>query len=221
VTKPPFEQALVRKSKRALKVARLALNAGDNDSAVSRSYYAMFDIARAALLRAGVTEDALPRTHSGVIEAFRNQAVQSGEIDRQLATQLSRTESLRIKADYTGTEIELVEATEVVQKAELFVQTVERVFGLDGSSSATDYQSPAPKDGDKVSEPSVAASEIEGKGAKLEPISLEEIRRQARENWLLLRQQKLGAEKGRGFSSDADRGIKEHRSHSLDEDEDG
>ena len=107
----------MRKGKRALKVATLALNAGDNDSAVSRSYYAMFDIARAALLRAGVTEDKLPRTHSGVIEAFHSHAVRSGQIDRQLAAQLSRTESLRIKADYTGTEIELTEATEVVQNA--------------------------------------------------------------------------------------------------------
>jgi uncharacterized protein (UPF0332 family) len=79
------------KAKGALKVARLALNAGDNDSAVSRSYYAMFGFAQAALLRAGVTEDKLPRTHSGVIEAFRHHAVQSGKIDRQLATQFSRT----------------------------------------------------------------------------------------------------------------------------------
>jgi uncharacterized protein (UPF0332 family) len=62
----------VRKSKRALEVAKLALNVGDNDSAVSRSYYAMFGIAQAALLRAGVTEDKLPRTHSGVIEALKH-----------------------------------------------------------------------------------------------------------------------------------------------------
>ena len=60
----------------------------------------MFDIARAALLRAGVAEDKLPRTHGGVIEAFRSHAIDSGQIDRQLAAQLSRTESLRIKADY-------------------------------------------------------------------------------------------------------------------------
>ena len=72
MTKAPFERALVRKGKRALKVATLALKAGDNDSAVSRSYYAMFDIVRAVLLRAGVTEDKLPRTHSGVIEVFKS-----------------------------------------------------------------------------------------------------------------------------------------------------
>lgn len=217
MTKGPFARALVRKSERALKVARLALNAGDNDSAVSRSYYAMFDIARAALLRTGVTEDMLPRTHSGVIEAFRNHTVQSGQIDRQLATQLSRTESLRIKADYTGSEIELTEATEVVQKAELFVRTVEQAFGLDESFLATEYRSPGPKDDDKVSEPTVA--EIDNnKGEKLEQISLAEIRRQARENWLLLRQQSNSIAKG-SHSKDEYRG-KEDQSQSVDPDVD-
>lgn len=92
----PFSSVLVRKSQRALKAARLAVSAGDYDGAVNRSYYAMFDIARAALLKAGVTEDKLPRTHSGVSEAFRLHAVQSGLVDRQLAAELSRTESLRI-----------------------------------------------------------------------------------------------------------------------------
>ena len=218
MTKGPFERALVRKGKRALKVARLALNAGDNDSAVSRSYYAMFDMAQAALLRAGVSEDNLPRTHNGVIEAFRSHAVRPGKIDRQLATELSRIESLRIKADYTGTEIEINEATEVVQKAELFVQAVERAFGLDNPSSANEYDSPAPKGDDKVSEPTVALSEIETGSVKVEPISLEEIRRQARENWLLLRQQTVSNAKKTGLSKNADRGTEGDQGHSVDDD---
>jgi uncharacterized protein (UPF0332 family) len=62
----------------------------------------MFDIARAAVLRAGVAEDKLPRTHNGVIQLFRLHAVQSGLMDQRLAGELSRTESLRIKADYTA-----------------------------------------------------------------------------------------------------------------------
>jgi len=176
----------------------------------------MFDIARAALLRAGVTEDMLPRTHNGVIEAFRNHAVLSEKIDRQLATQLSRTESLRIKADYTGTEIELAEATEVVEKAEHFVQTVERAFGLEGYSMATEYQGPAPKDGDKVSEPVADGSEIERKG-KIEPISLDEVRRQARENWLQHRQQHVGVSKEFDYSKAADRSAKVDQGHALDD----
>jgi uncharacterized protein (UPF0332 family) len=210
VTKAPFERALVRKGQRALKVAKLALNVGGNDSAVSRSYYAMFDFAQAALLRAGVTEDKLPRTPSGIIEAFRRHAVQSGQIDRELATQLSRTESLRIKADYTGTEIELSEAKEVVRNAELFVQTVGQVFSLDKPALAMEYENPnSSKDDDKVSEQAVAVTEIDRKGVKLEPISLEDIRRQARENWLQLRQQTVGDAEAVAHSKDAEapRGI--------------
>ena len=145
MTWKPFARALVRKSGRALKSARHNLTDGDYDSAVNRAYYAMFDIARAALLRAGVAEDKLPRTHNGVIEVFRHHAVQSGLMDRQLAGELSRTVSLRIKADYTDLEME----------------------------------------------PVVAVPKIERRDAHLQPISLEETRRQARENWLRLRQQRI------------------------------
>jgi uncharacterized protein (UPF0332 family) len=62
----------------------------------------MFNVARAALLNAGVSEAELPRTHRGVIEAFRIHGVQTGRIDSELASSLSRTESLRLKADYTS-----------------------------------------------------------------------------------------------------------------------
>jgi uncharacterized protein (UPF0332 family) len=202
---------MVRKSQKALISARLALNAGDNDGAVSRSYYAMFDMARAALLRSGVSEDNLPRTHNGVIDAFRRHAVQSGQIDRELATELSRTESLRIKADYTGAEIELSEATEVVQNAERFVQTVERVFNLDDSSLANEYPNTNSRDDGKVSEPSL---EI------FDRSPLEELRRQARQNWLQLRQKEVGAAKEGWRSKDIEHGIKEGQSHSIDDDVD-
>lgn len=211
-----FARVLVRKSERALKVARLALNAGDNDSAVNRSYYAMFDIARAALLRAGVGEDKLPRTHNGVIEAFRQHVIQSGLMDRQLAGELSRTESLRIKADYTDLEIEPKIAAEVVEKAEIFVQTVERVFSLDESSLGNEYKNHTPNDDDKVSEPAVAVSKNEAKDVQLEPVSLEEIRRQARENWLRLRQQKIEGAKSAGRDYEPDREAE--KSQELDDD---
>jgi uncharacterized protein (UPF0332 family) len=219
VTKGLFERALVRKGKNALRAAQLVLDAGDNDGAVSRSYYAMFDFAQAALLRAGVTEDKLPRTHSGIIDAFRRHAVQPGLIDRELATELSRIESLRIKADYTGNEIELSEAKEVVRKAELFVQTVERVFSLDKPSLAKEYENPKPKDDDRVSEPAVEETEIERKSEKLEPISLEEMRRQARENWLQMRQKMVSDKKiGAVHPKHADKGNKNEQGHSTGDD---
>jgi uncharacterized protein len=197
VTWKPLARVLMRKSKQALKLARLALNARDYDGAVNRSYYAMFDIARAALLKDGVAESKLPRTHNGISEAFRLHAVQSGRIDHELGAALSRTESLRIKADYTDLEVEPKLATETVERAELFVQTVERVFSLDEyslSAEGDDHdpdQDRGPDRDDLVSEPGVDVSKIEGQEAHLQPISLEEERRQARENWLRLRQQQI------------------------------
>ncbi len=220
MTWEPFARVLLRKSERALKIARFALSAGDNDSAVNRSYYAMFDIARAALLKAGVAEDKLPRTHNGVSEAFRLHAVQSGLIDRQLATELSRTESLRIKADYTDLEVEPTAATEVVEKAERFVQAVRRVFSLNESSLGKEYENHNPDHDDKISEPVVGVSKIERKDVHLEPISLEEIRREARENWLRLRQQQIQGAKSAEPRRAADRDAGKDRGLSQGEDPD-
>jgi uncharacterized protein (UPF0332 family) len=100
-----LESSLVRKGERAMRSARMSLREGDPDSAVNRAYYAMFNVARAALLNSGVPEGDLPRTHRGVIEAFRNHAVQTGRVDAELASTLSRTESLRLKADYPPTSV--------------------------------------------------------------------------------------------------------------------
>jgi len=134
----------------------------------------MFDIARAALLRAGVAED------------------------------------------YTGAEIELKEAREVVRKAELFVQTVERVFSLDELSLAAEYKNHNPSHDDKVSEPTVATSKIERNDAHPQPTSPEETRRQARENWLRLRQQGIEGRKSVDRDRDAGRAAEQDQSHSLD-----
>ena len=89
------------------------------------------------------------------IEAFRIHAVQTGRIDHELASSLSRTENLRLKADYTGAEIDVGVAEEVVAHAEKFVRTVEQVFGLEGRLKDADASRP----------------------------STEEMRRQAAENW--------------------------------------
>jgi hypothetical protein len=49
--------------------------------------------------------------------------------------------------------------------------------------------------------------------------SRSEIRRQARENWLQLRQQMVSeAKKGAAHSKDADRGAKKDQGHSIDDD---
>jgi uncharacterized protein (UPF0332 family) len=209
---------LVRKSERALKSARLALDDKDYDNAVNRSYYSMFDIARAALLRAGVIEDKLPRTHAGVNEAFWQHAVRSGQIDRKLAADLSRTESHRIKADYTGIEIGREIAEEAVGRAEVFVQTVERVFSLDESSMAAEYKDNDRSPDDKVSEPNTEPESREPRKIDIPPFSLEEERRKARENWLQIRQQRTQGVSETNSERVATRQHGADMGHSMDDD---
>jgi len=190
----------------------------DPDGSVNRSYYAMFDIARAALLSAGVREDELPRTHSGLIGSFSKHAVLSGRIDQKLFAALGRAESLRLIADYTGTPLDAKTAAETVVRAEAFVSTVEKAFALNESSIANNLENDSPNPRDKISEPDLAMGQSETDYVRLKPVSLEEIRRQARENWLQLRQQKVGVAKGVGHSKDADRSVKEDQGHSIDDD---
>lgn len=129
--------AFVRKSRRALRSARLDLRDGDVDGAVNRSYYAMLNAAQAGLLRAGVPEDKLPKTHSGLISAFGEHVVKSGKVDPEFGRSINKTEALRLRADYTGVELDTTTAEEVLVSAERFVQAVERAFGLQPISVET------------------------------------------------------------------------------------
>ena len=103
-------------------IAKDKLNASraplENDmyaDSVSRSYYGMFNAAKALLL----TEDSSPKTLSGVAtelgKLFRDR------IDRELLSDLSRLQELREKSDYTNYQPTENEAEEVLQTAEEFV----------------------------------------------------------------------------------------------------
>jgi hypothetical protein len=138
-------------------------------------------------------------------------------LDQQLAGELSRTESLRIKADYTDLEIEPTVASEVVEKAELFVKTVANVFSLDEFSLAGEYENHNSGHDDKVSENS-GIPKITKTDVRPQSISPEEIRREARENWLRSRQLKIEGAKGMDRGKDTDRDVKDDQSRSLDGD---
>jgi uncharacterized protein (UPF0332 family) len=217
LTLSPLARDLRLKAERALATAR-ELQDHDPDGSVNRSYYAMFDIARAALLSAGVRDDELPRTHSGLIGSFSKHAVLSGRIDQKLFAALGRAESLRLIADYTGAPLDAKTAAETVVRAEAFVSTVEKAFALKESSIANNLEDNSANPQDKISEPDLAMEQSETDYVRLKPVSLEEIRREARENWLRLRQGNVGAAKGISNSKDAGRDAKEDQSHSIDDD---
>lgn len=185
MTDHSFSVSLVRKSERAIQIARLSLENEDPDSAVNRAYYAMFNISRAALLKAGIAEGELPRTHRGISEAFRQHAVLTGKIDAELASALSRAESLRLMADYTATEIDGNAAAKLVEQAEGYVRNVERVFGLQQSTGlevAGPGETQGPHSGGEQKSQSSNFSDVD---------DMEEARRKGREGWLKLQKQKL------------------------------
>lgn len=199
--------AHTRKSRRALRSARLALRDGDTDGAVNRSYYAMLNAARAGLLSAGIPEDGLPKTHSGLISVFGEHVVKSGKVDPEFGRSMNKAEGLRLRADYTGVELDPTTAEETVVDAERFVQSVERAFGLQPTSAE------AIASEDHVASQKAATRE---KDDSLwdESEGMEARRRQAVQNWIAYR--KKAKEAARAASRERERARAQDQSETPD-----
>ena len=89
-------QALIVKARRYLRSAELLIQDGDYDSAVSRSYYAMFYSAEAVLLKKKMTFTS----HKAVISAFGQYFVKTGIFDKQLGRDLNIIFGERQLGDY-------------------------------------------------------------------------------------------------------------------------
>lgn len=119
--------AEVRKATSALRAARLLLQEGFTDEAVGSSYYAMFHIARAMLIRHGIL---LPKTHAGLIAAFSEQYVKSGPLPRELGRYLNELQDARLIADYSADIIDAELASDCFHKAERFVSAGLNLLGM-------------------------------------------------------------------------------------------
>ena len=121
--------ALMSKAVRACASARALFDLNDVDGACNRAYYAMFDAARAALLASGApVESDIGRTHSGLITAFSQHLVKNGPIAKEMGRLLKRAEETRLIADYKGDSVELADAREMVEQAEMFVEAMRTEF---------------------------------------------------------------------------------------------
>ena len=89
-------QSLIEKSRRYLRSAELLVQDGDYDSAVSRSYYAMFYSAEAALLKRGMAFSS----HKAVISAFGRHFVKPGILEKRLGRDLNVAFDERQVGDY-------------------------------------------------------------------------------------------------------------------------
>lgn len=119
----------IAKAAHASRSASLLLEAGENEGACNRAYYAMFNAAHAALLWSGAhINPAETKKHNSLIAAFGRHLVLTGLLPTELGKALNRAESIRILADYTGEEIEQRKATEIVELGRLFINVIEEKF---------------------------------------------------------------------------------------------
>ena len=123
--------ALMAKAERACSSARALLDLGDVDGACNRAYYAMFDAARAALLASGApVRPDIGKTHGGLINAFSEHLIKNGPVPKEMGRLLKRAEEIRLVADYKDDSVELTDAQEMVEQAEVFVFALRAEFEL-------------------------------------------------------------------------------------------
>lgn len=115
----PIAKALKR-SDRELGAARALAESGFTEQAVSRSYFACFYAAEAALLSLGETRSK----HSGVIAAFSQLVIKEGGIDREMGAILRSLFEDRNEADYRFLEAPPESAEEAISRASQFVKGV-------------------------------------------------------------------------------------------------
>lgn len=113
--------ALIQKAQRYIRSAELLIADGDNESAVSRLYYAMFYCAEAALL----TKDLSYSSHKGVLSGFGEHFVKTGIFERQMGRNLNLAFEKRQLGDYEYTFVfESDEVQQLLENAQAFTDAV-------------------------------------------------------------------------------------------------
>ncbi len=119
-------KALIAKAQRYLKSAELLLHDGDYESSVSRTYYAMFYCAEAALLTKGLTFSS----HKGVIAAFGEHFIKTAVFPKEMGRELNRAFEKRQLGDYEYTSaVSDEDARELLAQGNEFCRAIEGWIG--------------------------------------------------------------------------------------------
>ncbi|MBR0270872.1 MAG: HEPN domain-containing protein [Methanobrevibacter sp.] len=112
-------QAFFDKSNKKLILAKTAYSMDDYSDAVSLSYYAMFLVAKALILKKGIKA---PKTHAGLIHLFNLHYVKEDEFSYEKYKYLASTQAQRENADYDAIdEIDERIARKRIKQAEEFI----------------------------------------------------------------------------------------------------
>jgi len=113
--------SLIKRAKRYIKSAELLLNDKDYESSISRTYYAMFYAAQAALL----TKTLSFSSHKGVISAFGKHFIKTEIFPREMGRELNRAFEKRQIGDYGYTfVVSDEEAVQMLQYGKEFVNKI-------------------------------------------------------------------------------------------------
>jgi uncharacterized protein (UPF0332 family) len=121
---------LIVRARRSAASATVLFDVGDLNGACNRSYYAMFDAARAALLAGREPiKSELIKTHSGLIAAFSLHLIKPGHIPMQYGKSLRQVDQIRLLADYSDEDVDREMAISVIEQANRFVDAVTGYLG--------------------------------------------------------------------------------------------
>jgi hypothetical protein len=113
------------KSRQSLEAAKLLLNSGLSEDAISRAYYAMFHAAEALLEQRQIDVSS----HRGVMSAVGQEWVRTGQLSRTLIRNLQDAFRRRQEADYaTPSGLNQEDAAEVIQWAEEFLAAAQQLL---------------------------------------------------------------------------------------------
>lgn len=111
---------LMARARQELAVVHVLGEAGFGEAAVSRSHYAAFCAAEAALRQVGQDRS----THGGVVAAFGKFVVVPGGVDREVGRALHTLFDLRNLADYDLAESSPADVEAAAEQARLVVEAV-------------------------------------------------------------------------------------------------
>ena len=110
------------RSRGALHSAETLLNEKEYGDSISRSYYAMFHVAKALVLCEG--KDA--KTHKGLLSLLGQEFVKTGEIEKYVGNLIKELQEARVRSDYEYEFIPLEQdAQGALDDAKEFTQVLE------------------------------------------------------------------------------------------------
>jgi uncharacterized protein (UPF0332 family) len=119
----PRSSEFLQAARRRLAAAEVAAEE-DPSTALSAAYYAMLYGARAALSE----RNASAKTHRGTWHEFRNEFVEDGSIDPELAAEVQKIQPEREQADYDAWSAPAEEAQRAIKLADRFLTAIEALF---------------------------------------------------------------------------------------------